>query len=372
ENIIRPGQPVAEVNETTITTKEFQKRARFVRRFYVTQYLNLVNFLSSGAVDQSFASQYQLQLRQIQFQLEPENLGRQILDDLIEAELVATYAQENGITVTEEEVDQGILGLFFNYQPPSSPTQTPTPTGAPTSTLSATQLALVTITPTIELPSTATAEAGVTVTPTFAFPTPTVQSTETFGEEYTAQLDTLKADVGWTEQDFREYARVILLLDKVKAVVTADTPRSEEQVWARHILVADEAAAQAVLERLAAGEDWAALALELSQDTGNATRGGDLGWFNRETMVAEFGDAAFALEVGEISEPVQTQFGFHIIQVLGHEDRPLDHNAYLAAQDAAFQIWLDDQRAAATIVEYDYWIDRVPTDPAIPPQYILP
>jgi parvulin-like peptidyl-prolyl isomerase len=113
-----------------------------------------------------------------------------------------------------------------------------------------------------------------------------------------------------------------------------------EQVHARHILVATEEEARQVLERLKAGEDFAQLARELSRDTASAKNGGDLGWIGRGMTVEPFEKAAFALEVGRWSEPVQTQFGFHIIQVLEREMRP----------DAqAFQAWFTQMRAQAEI-----------------------
>ena len=73
--------------------------------------------------------------------------------------------------------------------------------------------------------------------------------------------------------------------------------------------------AEAVLERIRAGEDFAALAKEYSQDPGSASQGGDLGFFGRGTMVPAFEDVAFGLKVGEVSGLVQSQFGFHIIRV---------------------------------------------------------
>ncbi len=88
-----------------------------------------------------------------------------------------------------------------------------------------------------------------------------------------------------------------------------------EQIRAKHILVQNETAAKALLERLKAGEDFSALASENSIDTGSAAQGGDLGFFTRGQMVPEFEDAAFALDVGDISDIVETQFGFHIITV---------------------------------------------------------
>jgi foldase protein PrsA len=93
-----------------------------------------------------------------------------------------------------------------------------------------------------------------------------------------------------------------------------------EQVHAMHILVADLATAQEVQRKLTEGADFAALAAEYSTDTGSKAAGGDLGWFERGQMVTEFEDAAFSLKPGETSEPVKTQYGYHIIRVLERKD----------------------------------------------------
>lgn len=90
---------------------------------------------------------------------------------------------------------------------------------------------------------------------------------------------------------------------------------TQEQVRASHILVPERAKAEAILAQLKSGADFATLAQENSTDTGSATNGGDLGWFTRGQMVAEFETAAFALAVGETSDIVQTQYGYHIIRV---------------------------------------------------------
>lgn len=96
--------------------------------------------------------------------------------------------------------------------------------------------------------------------------------------------------------------------------------KPEQEVHARHILVATEAEAKEVAERLKKGEDFATVAKEKSKDT-NA-EGGDLGFFARGQMLKPFEDAAFALDVGKISDPVQTQFGWHIIKVEEKRDQP--------------------------------------------------
>ncbi len=87
------------------------------------------------------------------------------------------------------------------------------------------------------------------------------------------------------------------------------------QVRARHILVEKEEEARDIIKRLAKGEDFAKLAKQHSKDAG-AEAGGDLGYFGKGDMVKPFDEAVFALEVKKISEPVQTQFGWHVVEVL--------------------------------------------------------
>jgi peptidyl-prolyl cis-trans isomerase C len=95
----------------------------------------------------------------------------------------------------------------------------------------------------------------------------------------------------------------------------------QTEVRARHILVKTEDEAKIVEARIKAGEDFAKLAGELSSDPESAKEGGDLGFFTKDRMVPEFGEAAFALEPGQVSGIVKSQFGFHIIKL--EEKRPV-------------------------------------------------
>ncbi|WP_078552616.1 foldase protein PrsA [Bacillus alkalicellulosilyticus] len=106
--------------------------------------------------------------------------------------------------------------------------------------------------------------------------------------------------------------------DEAVAAYFEENKENFMEVHASHILVEDEETANEVLEKLAAGEDFAELAKEYSTD-GSSEQGGDLGSFGKGRMVAPFEAAAFSLEEGEISDPVQSQFGFHIIKV--HEKK---------------------------------------------------
>jgi peptidyl-prolyl cis-trans isomerase C len=96
---------------------------------------------------------------------------------------------------------------------------------------------------------------------------------------------------------------------------------NEQEVRARHILVPTEEEAKAILAELKKGADFATLAKEKSKDPG-AAEGGDLGFFSKEQMVPEFAEVAFKLDKGQISDPVKTQFGWHIIQVEDKRTKP--------------------------------------------------
>ncbi|MDC4224474.1 MAG: peptidylprolyl isomerase [Candidatus Manganitrophus sp.] len=93
-----------------------------------------------------------------------------------------------------------------------------------------------------------------------------------------------------------------------------------KEVRASHILVKTEEEAKEIKKKLDQGGDFAALAKEKSTDPGSAPRGGDLGFFTKDRMVKAFSDAAFSLKVNEISKPVQSPFGFHIIKVVETKD----------------------------------------------------
>ena len=128
---------------------------------------------------------------------------------------------------------------------------------------------------------------------------------------------------GQTEESYKKYIRLNLLQEKaltegVKVSdeeIKAQYENMKTELNARHVLVADEATAKEVKAKLDGGADFAEVAKEYSTEPAAQESGGELGWFGPDQMVKEFSDAAYALEVNTISEPVQTQHGFHIIQV---------------------------------------------------------
>src|SRR5699024_8748852 len=129
------------------------------------------------------------------------------------------------------------------------------------------------------------------------------------------------------EDDLKEDIRKSLLQ---QAAITEGIEVTDEEVKeyynnmkteieARHILVEDEEAAKEVKKKLKDGGDFAKLAKEYSTDS-SAEDGGDIGFFTVGQMVPEFEEAAYALDKNEISEPVQSQFGYHIIEVLDKKE----------------------------------------------------
>lgn len=129
-----------------------------------------------------------------------------------------------------------------------------------------------------------------------------------------------------------------------------------ERLRARHILVETEDEAEGALARLEDGEDFAVVAEEISIDPGSGAAGGDLGEFTRGRMVPEFEEAAFAAEVGEVVGPVESQFGFHIIEVTervsedfaGVEDDLRDELEQQQRGDT-LGAWLQDQTREADV-----------------------
>ena len=135
------------------------------------------------------------------------------------------------------------------------------------------------------------------------------------------------------------YARDKALLDtyldqESKKAVTPEAARKlydetvkglapEPEVRARHILVETEDEAKAALARLKGGEDFAKVAGDLSKDPGSKAEGGDLGFFSKERMVEPFAETAFKLEPGQVSDPVKTQFGWHVIRVEEKRVKPV-------------------------------------------------
>ncbi len=395
--VLKNYQPVAKVGSETITVDEFQKRVKFDRQQYVSQFLTYAT--------SSYAFFFQSQLQSVQDSLDNYvQFGRDTLNQMENEAVVAQKAAEMGITVSDAEI-QAELEANFYYYPNGTPTTEPTRNVPPTPTNNPTEEFLLgptatssnpTETPTLAPTMTSTAEPTVTGTPATATPepatstpttaptatasptiteTPTITPTATpytqqgFDNLYSTSVANIATETGFNDADLRAFVKSILLQRKVIAELAKSIPEKQDVVWARHILVATEAEANDVIAKLNAGESFASLAAQYSTDTSTAQNGGDLGWFIKGQMVAAFDDAAFSLPVGQISAPVQTTYGWHVIQVLGKVNRELTDSELSTAKQIAYNNWLDAAKKEFTTKEYDIWTSVVPTEPSIPAQY---
>lgn len=137
-------------------------------------------------------------------------------------------------------------------------------------------------------------------------------------KQYGDQFDTLLKQQGIKEETLKTGVRAQLAQEKAIEKTITDKELKDNykpEIKASHILVKDEATAKKVKEELGQGKSFEELAKQYSEDTGSKEKGGDLGFFGAGKMVKEFEDAAYKLKKDEVSEPVKSQFGYHIIKV---------------------------------------------------------
>jgi len=380
-NYLQLKKPVAVVNGEKISVEKWQERLQLQR-------VDLANSLQRYQFyQQNFGMDTSQQQQQITSSLQnPTILGQQVLDQMIDDILIRQEAKKRGIIVSADEVERSIQETY-QFFPNGTSTPTITPTTFEYPTLTSKQLTLYpsTSTPTPFMTSTpeATSTPDLSITPTAtatqapptptsvpeaATPTSTPYTLEGFKSEYGKTVDEFKS-YGISEATLREAYELQLLRTKVMDAVTADLPHTEEQVWARHILVADEPTAKTVEGLLAQGMDFAKVAAEYSTDTGTKDKGGDLGWFGKGKMVPEFEAAAFTQEIGTISDPIKSQFGYHIIQVLDRRELPLSASDYKQNQQTAFSDWLKKSRDDSKVTINDIWNQHIPPMPTPLAQY---
>lgn len=418
DGVIKNRIPVARIDNAKVDNEYFKQRVILERNSYIQQFNSLYAQYQMFAQDETYAQYFTSQLSQIQLLLDDHQaFGQKVLDNIIDEQIKVMEAEKMGLTASEVEVDEMVMEAF-GFFPHGTPTPAPTATTFATPTVSTTQKALLgaTLTPTATLeitpeaqdaegavspqpdaveetaesietedavpvedesvatPESEGAEAAQTPQPSATpteeaqdptpLPTATVYTEELYLQNYANYVSSMET-AGVKEKYLRQYLKNFLLMQKLQEEISKQTPLEQEQVWARHILVETEEEAKALKARLDKGEDWNALAAEASTDTSNSANGGDLGWFQRGLMVEPFDKVAFDQEVGTISDPVQTDFGWHLIQVIGHETRPLSASDYSDAQQTYFDDWYAELKARKSIKINDVWKDIVPKEPSL-------
>ncbi len=433
---------VATVGDEKITESEFRSAVSMQRANINNNYAYMKQLYSMFGMemDESTRESYAYQMSDAYKGI----LGQSVLSNLVDQRLLAYGAAQEGITVSDDEVETYYKSMFA-YYPDGTPTPQPTDEPLePTPTISEEQYAILRYTATpdpTEVAAAAEAEAAgeavvdllaeseaeeaveeeaaaeavvdlltesedeiaaedeaaevaaeieaavddavaevaaeaeaaeeeaseeevtaptevPTVGPTM---TPTVYTEDMFN---TYETYYFANNYYFTKDFFKQELKYELLQSKVEDKLSASLPRSADMVWARHILVETEEEANDVIARFNDGEEFADLAIELSTDTGTASNGGDLGWFTYDTMVPEFAEAAFSAEVGSVTEPVQSDYGWHVIQVIAHEDHPYTSSQLNSALQEAYTAWLDSYAEGLEIWMTDDVTNITPTDPA--------
>lgn len=349
-------ETIATVNGVPLQVRDYQARARFDAQTILARINSIQEafqqFDANDPAMSSLVQYYQNQLAQDQQAL--QQAPSKALENLIDDELVRQEAARRGITVTAADIDREIeLSVNENLgyeRPTATPTAGPSPT--PTNTNTPTLTPTNTATPSVSPTATATLSATLVPTPTEGpteMPAPT--QTPLGPEAYKTEVAKLYENLGKMKisiDDYRKIVAVDLLRQRLNDALGAEVKTTAEQVHVEHILVKTFEEAQAVEARLRAGEAFGALAAELSIDPSAQTNKGDLGWATRGQFIQEFDTAAFSLPVLQVSEPITTSFGVHIIQVLERDaNRALDANALAQARATALTDWLQSARAAA-------------------------
>ena len=365
EQLIVPSQVLAVVNSENITVGQFRDEYHLERNRLLLQ---LNQLQTSGFDIQQLAQQepYQTWLNEVNV---PDQLGLRVINDMVDDRLLAQEAASRNITVNQVAV-RAEVEAFFGFDPTEialigvEPTATLEPTPTPSPFVSPTPSPTATATPTLD----PEAEQEV-IEPTLT-PQPTVV-------EPTLSPDEVRQNFADSEQNFRSYferagvaeSAVNSFFERMalESLLTEDISGDDSSLLyadARHILVESEEASLEALQALQNGESFADLARAISTDTGSGYRGGELGEAYVGNYVPEFRQAIETAEIGELTGPVESEFGFHIIQVRSKEER---NGAALEAQieraeqqefDRFVKALREDNADSFEIS--DSWLDYVP------------
>ena len=365
--LVVPARLVVSVNGTDITIQDFRNRYRYERQ------LTLNRYESMRFLQQQFAGQVNLlnEIQVLQTALSDEfTMGVRVKSTMIEDLLIADAAREAGLSVSNAELDALIEAEVASRYSKYTAAQA-------TATITAREAAAS---------EQEAADAGDNATGA----DPEAEAIDIITEEELNQgtaglAEELDDTNGLTLDEYRQILEYGLLREMVRSHVTeGNVETTELRIRARHLLIAFEAQpggnesdtagrtqeealafTEGLIARLELGESFDYLVDLYSDDPTAEFNQGDLGWFAKGRMVPAFEEAAFALAVNETSAPVETEFGYHIIQVTDSDpDAPISADALEGAIDEYFRNWLVEQQAAANIEERGLVSDQIPVGAA--------
>ena len=390
DDVIKPNQTLATVGSETISRQDYWKSRAIGLYEQAQQYQEFAQFVGPDQQGQYLALAQQ-SLAELPTVWGSTDVDPASLENMVDDQIYLQGLDDLGLAMSEDEIHTFALNRFA---PPGAPLIAPSPTATLTAeravmatstaaALFATPLASpisgtpVAATPVASSPSLATPVAGtpvatpLAIAPTAPAATPNPAEARGTAEAGFAQFaDQVFPLAHLSQEDYeRLVAAPALARQKVGDALAAAVGQSALQVRAAHILLPTREEAEVARARVTEdGEDFATVARELSIDEASAANGGELGWFTREEMVAPFAEAAFALEPGAISEPVESEFGWHVIQVQERDpERPLTDLQINRLQQTAEERWLAEQRAGLSVTS-----TLPPTPTPFAPDFVPP
>jgi hypothetical protein len=354
EQVLEPRRIVATINNETITVAQFQEQVQF------DVYTQL-----GGQSPSSFG-------------IDGATFAKYMLDAMVEQALIRQKATEMGVTVSQADIDEQVQ-LYFGYdageqEPTSTSFPTQPATQAPTETAtfvytvtpSPTMTTVPGETPTLTPTLTPTPRRKPTVTPTPSpQPTPTPLTEEDFKNNLAENAKTVSEATGISEARVKELiavqAEATLLRDRLVEALQIEVDDIKTMIHSAHIQVTSEEEANAVIERLNSGEDFEELAAELSTDTTNAYKGGDVGWYGPGEKEEAYEQIALSTPIGQIGGPIETQFGWHLIKVYARTEVPMTPEEQERQQQEKFQEMVTTWREEGNVVIEDFWTDYLPS-----------
>ncbi len=328
DNVVRANEVIAQIGPDSVTASQLLGEVRPAAKSLDAQ----AKQFGGGTNIANYVDQ------------QKRNLPDQTLSDIIDKRLIQQEAARRGISVSPAELDDKERQTVADFQAVSNPAPTPQPTSAPDSSDAA-----------VAADTAATAAASIVATPAAAASpsaptTPTVVPTLDTSA-YAPALQQLLDKNNLAEPDFRDRLLQGMLRERLQTAIGQEqVPDTQDQVHARHILVATQEQADSVLAQLQAGADFAALASQVSTDPGSKDKGGDLGWFGHGVMDPPFETAAFALQPGQLSDVVHGANGFHIIQMLERDPaRAVPADQLTSQRQKAFTDWLASRRSSQDV-----------------------
>lgn len=383
EYVLRPRQPVADVNGETIALTAWQDRVRYQRAQFIISLEDQLESFGDVSLVQQFSGQ------QINLLAQPEVLGELVLEQMIDEVLLRQEAEERGITVSDEEVEERI-GEQFNYFGGELPTPQPTPTETiiPTPSLTPIPTAVITEVVPTNTPF-PTPTQGPTATPR---PTATAVNEEAFQEEFGTLMDRFR-QMGVNEATYREVVRAAVYREKLGDAL-ADEQNLPDEAEKASIYVLAFQGAEAAEEALAAVEEEGYLSVwnqvrstpptagEAAFPNAQAT---ELLWRTQDQIEQQFGpavaEAAFEQDLNTPSDVIESaqqtdESGLvtgslqYLIMVSGREVRDLTQSELQTRKQELVSQLVEERREVAPIERFPLWRARVPTQPILDPIFL--